>query len=49
MLLLGDPERDVREAVDKVSQILDLGIGQLALVAEDLTASGNSKHYILGR
>jgi hypothetical protein len=49
MLLLRDPQRDVREAVHEVPQLLDLGVGHPAVVAEDLAASGYGEYSIPGR
>jgi len=44
MILPGDPQREVREAVDEVAQLLDFGIGQPAIGAEDLAASNYGQH-----
>jgi len=44
MILPGDAQREVREAVDEVAQLLDFGIGQPAIGAEDLAASDYGQH-----
>src|ERR1044072_5511600 len=44
MLLPGDPQRDVRKAVHEVAQLLDLGIREGGIGAEDLAASGYIEH-----
>jgi len=48
MFLPGDPQREVREAVDEVAQLLDFGIGQPTIGAEDLAASNYAEHSTPG-
>jgi len=49
MLLPRDPQRDVREAVDEIPQLLDLGVRQPVVVTEDLATSGYGQHFTPGR
>jgi hypothetical protein len=48
MTLPGDRQRDVREAVDEVAQLLDFGVGQPAIGAENLAASDYGEHSTPG-
>jgi hypothetical protein len=48
MILPSDPKREVRETVDEVAQLLDFGIGQPAIGAEDLAASNYGQHSTPG-
>jgi len=48
MILPGDPQREVRKAVDEVAQLLDFGIGQPAIGAENLAASDYGQHSTPG-
>jgi hypothetical protein len=44
MSLPGDPQREIGEAVDEVAELLDFGIGQPAIGAENLAASDYGQH-----
>jgi len=48
MTLPGDPQRDVREPVDDIAQLLDFGVGQPAIGAENLAASAYGEHSTPG-
>jgi hypothetical protein len=41
---LGDPQRDIGEAVDEIAQRLDLGVREKAVLAEDLAAPSYAEH-----
>jgi len=49
MLLPRDPQRDVREAVHEIPQLLDLGVRQPVVVTEDFATSGYRQHFTPGR
>jgi hypothetical protein len=48
-VVLRDRHRDVREAVDEIPQLLDLGVRQPVVVTEDLATSGYGQHFTPGR
>jgi len=48
MSLPGDPQREIGEAVDEVAELLDFGIGQPAIGAENLAASNYGQHSTPG-
>jgi hypothetical protein len=48
MSLPGDPQREIGEAVDEVAKLLDFGIGQPAIGAENLAASDYGQHSTPG-